>query len=290
MAWPAYQSCILHAPPLGLRIGVMKENQFEDIGSNDRSLSKTSADSRLASGHVISLFSHFKAGIINTKTMITITDGSVHPHKGTGHAAVTGNEKADQEAKRARSSDYGPATMAYLRKKISDLHREENKPDKPSRWYIYAQYKGFPSLPTETISRRIQVSISQLRTGHALTGPYLKRIKRGDDKCHCLLHPIASRTHLLKHCPRFEQVRPTVWHYLSTAQILGDRSQIVALAKFIESTRVGLKPHTMVFQDRRRPGRRTLQDKSGPQPGAEAEDSEEREARRHDRLYDWAVE
>ncbi|TGZ80712.1 hypothetical protein EX30DRAFT_349247 [Ascodesmis nigricans] len=89
-------------------------------------------------------------------------------------------------------------------KRISDLRHTQNRLGQPNRRYIYAQYKGFVTLQMETIPYQIQVAISQLRTGQALVGPYLRTIQRGSDKRLGHLQCIALRTHLLKHCPLFE--------------------------------------------------------------------------------------
>ena len=51
-----------------------------------------------------------------------------------GHSAVPGNEKADEEARKARSNREGITTISFVKKRISDLYRAENRPGQPSRW------------------------------------------------------------------------------------------------------------------------------------------------------------
>jgi hypothetical protein len=89
--------------------------------------------------------------------------------------------------------------------------------------------------------KRLAAAAAQLRTNHALTGPYLRRIKkRVTSYCACGLQ--ASREHLLKECRRFNHVRPPEWRKCSVKSILGNGNEEERLLDYIRDSEVGIRP------------------------------------------------
>jgi hypothetical protein len=76
--------------------------------------------------------------------------------------------------------------------------------------------------PNKVISRTEKSTAQvyfQLKTGHALIGPYLKRIGRTDDNTcwRCLRGVVRTREHLFKHCTRWHQNQKVLWQAVKSA-------------------------------------------------------------------------
>jgi len=92
------------------------------------------------------------------------------------HAGTAGNEAADAAAKEARGKEEKMATQAYLHEQISKAFAKESYPGPPNRDYIKGPGKKASKM--ENAPKRLAAAAAQLRTNHALTGPYLRRIKK----------------------------------------------------------------------------------------------------------------
>jgi hypothetical protein len=92
----------------------------------------------------------------------------------------------------------------------------------------------------------------QLKTDHALIGPYLKRIGRtDDDTCWwCLRGVVQTREHLFKHCTRWHQNQKVLWQAVKSASgrsvtntsikdLLWDRPCSEAVVQYLRATEIG---------------------------------------------------
>jgi hypothetical protein len=92
----------------------------------------------------------------------------------------------------------------------------------------------------------------QLKVGHALIGPHLKRIKKAeDDMCWWCTREVAqSREHLFKHCKHWKRPQNALWQAVKEASgrgksntsmkdLFGDRRCSEAVIQFLRLTEVG---------------------------------------------------
>jgi ribonuclease HI len=131
------------------------------------------------------------------------------------HADIEGNETADQLAKDAAAphneeglpSDADRCTsLRHLPRCTTDAKwkrsddRFEAKCKSKRYYHLDKQHKPHRTI-TKTEKSTAQI-FYQLKVGHALIGPHLKRIEKAeDDKCWwCSREPPQSREHRFKHC------------------------------------------------------------------------------------------
>jgi hypothetical protein len=109
--------------------------------------------------------------------------------------------------------------------------------------------------PNRTITKTEKSTVQifyQLKVGHALIGPHLKRIKKvEDDKCWwCTPEVAQSREHLFKHCKHWRKPQNALWQAVKEASgrgksntsmkdLFGDRRCSEAVIQFLRSTEVG---------------------------------------------------
>ena len=139
-----------------------------------------------------------------------------------GHKGDPGNEEADRAADQAARQDTSrlPSQLAYtsaanLNRICAEAKRAETlawirrKTGKRPGYKIPKKPNMAPMLARKTIAARFY----QLKTGHALIGPYLTRIKARDtDECWwCEKGVTQTREHLLKNCERWKGEQDALW-------------------------------------------------------------------------------
>jgi hypothetical protein len=134
---------------------------------------------------------------------------------------------ADEAAKEATnprtrriSYETSFASLAHINRVTTERKWEESK-----EWLV-EQCRGHRAYKLVTTQRRDRPPLSapkrtaaryyQLKTGHALIGPYLKRIgKSEDDKCWwCKKGARQTREHLFKECRKWKREQADLWEGL----------------------------------------------------------------------------
>jgi hypothetical protein len=82
-----------------------------------------------------------------------------------GHAGITGNEEADEEAKRALE-DSIPNDEKYLPKDLIGWIKTEMAYSRQRKWEERKKNMGWQN-DTENLKRRNQVAVTRLRTGYS---------------------------------------------------------------------------------------------------------------------------
>jgi hypothetical protein len=182
-----------------------------------------------------------------------------------GHAGIEGNETADQLAKDAAAPEIEEelpseedrcTSLSNLRRCTTDAKRKrsdewfEAKCKSKKYYHLDKQHKPNRTI-TKTEKSTAQI-FCQLKVGHALIGPHLKRIKKAeDDKCWWCTRKVAqSREHLFKHCKHWRQPQNALWQAVTEASgrgksntsmkdLFGDRRCSEAVIQFLRSTEVG---------------------------------------------------
>jgi hypothetical protein len=99
-----------------------------------------------------------------------------------GHTGIVGNERADQLAEKAASEKRkGRTFIAWLKEHISQHYTmvKDTEVDKGKHSIILpAPPKSF----LDSVPNRLYRTIAQIRTGHWLCAPYLKRIRKNRDE------------------------------------------------------------------------------------------------------------
>lgn len=146
-----------------------------------------------------------------------------------GHRDVPGNERADEEAKRAsqegssepdtippyyRSRCLPRSRSAVLQQFTADLKAKVAREwTKSPRYHRIRRYD--PTLPlakyldiADRMPRKLAVIILQLRIGHTILNKHLHRIKRADTPvCPACHHEDETIMHYLLHCPAHANAR-----------------------------------------------------------------------------------
>lgn len=181
-----------------------------------------------------------------------------------GHEGIEGNEKADEEAKRAAKEGSSArkdlpafvrrkplptstaATKCYLKKEIKS--RWVTEWGKSPRFQLTSNFDC--SAPSDNYMHivdqlcRNQASLlTQLRTGHIPLNVILFRIKRTDspDCPHCKNGIHETLLHLLFFCPAYDTARRILTNALrrdasSIPYLLGDRRGIPHLLRYVDNT------------------------------------------------------
>ena len=157
-----------------------------------------------------------------------------------GHSNVLGNEAADRAAKQAlKYHGCQPASLSYIQKEIRRQWKRKRTP-------MVKELAG--------ARKALTARILQLKTGHALTAPYLCRIKKQDSvECWWCSEHIQTIYHLLFRCPRWARDRDKFLKSLRKIGILIERLDVdhsmseifkerayPALIEYIRNTKIGL--------------------------------------------------
>lgn len=182
-----------------------------------------------------------------------------------GHKGDPGNEEADRAADQAarRGTSRLPSQLAYtsaanLNRICAEAKRAETlawirrKTGKRPGYKIPKKPNMAPMLARKTIAARFY----QLKTGHALIGPYLTRIRARDtDECWwCEKGVTQTREHLFKNCERWKGEQDALWRAAGEAakteprkmrrntsirDLFADHRCTPAILRFLETTDVG---------------------------------------------------
>ena len=183
-----------------------------------------------------------------------------------GHVGIEGNEKADEEAKKAASELSSQVTLLppYLRKPLfsnpSALRREHNdrlKKDWANKWgqtkrgriakridKSSPSVKFLKTISNPKISRNAASQIAQLRLQHFPLNGYLHKIKRVDSaNCPACGADDESNTHFLLTCQSYAHERwalaqqvKKIKKSMTVETLLGMPEIAIPLANYIEST------------------------------------------------------
>jgi ribonuclease HI len=189
------------------------------------------------------------------------------------HEGITGNEKADEWAKLAaeepdahgvewltRADGYGrrlmpqPRSLANLKREISEKKWVEARQWVEGRITV-RKYRLRAEQRMERIvagcPKRLAARYYQLKTGHCLTGQYLKWTKsRTSAKCGWCSYGVQTREHLFKNCPRWKLQQKNLWaevrrdtgrgrNRFKIRDLFADERCTRAILSFLRATRVG---------------------------------------------------
>jgi ribonuclease HI len=181
------------------------------------------------------------------------------------HAGTAGNEKADEWAKMAARNERGSEQMPYEFSSTSLAHLKRGITERKwveacswmesrlSKHHAYRPRKRMQPDPTPAkASKAVASRYYQLRTGHALIGPYLKKIgKRASDACWwCDRGVKQSREHLLKSCKKWKSQQAILWAevrkktkkrkgQVQISELFAEEKYSPAVLDFLRSTDVG---------------------------------------------------
>jgi len=147
------------------------------------------------------------------------------------HNGVEGNEEADSQATKAAykycgsytemqnpQSRFNYVSFAHIGRRLTEVKWEESLKEikemgtKSKQSYRYDLVKRGGNEVAMESKKSIAARFYQLKTGHALTGKYLRRIgKRRDMKCWWCGHEYQTRDHLFKCCKRWKREQKRLW-------------------------------------------------------------------------------
>ena len=182
-----------------------------------------------------------------------------------GHIGITGNEKADAEAKTAAEGLSSDKTdlPRYLRKPVrsslsaaKQKHNEKLNETWKAEWQRSERYKRFKATDIispaskkfilltndHRISRRMASLLFQLRVGHAPLNGYLNRFKKVDSaRCPACGETAETTDHFILRCPKYAHERWALTGHLrdnspKLEDILSNAKTVIPLINYIEAT------------------------------------------------------
>jgi ribonuclease HI len=189
------------------------------------------------------------------------------------HQGIVGNERADDSARLAAEEPdaHGVEWLGYadrygrrampLPRSLANVKREisERKWIEARRWaegrITARKYKmpreQRPSRVVDRSPKRLAARFHQLKTGHGLTGQYLKWSKNcATAKCGWCPCKVQTREHLFKNCPRWKKQQKTLWaevrretgrgkNRFTIRDLFADERCTRPILEFLRSTEVG---------------------------------------------------
>ena len=185
----------------------------------------------------------------------------------SGHAGVEGNEVADQAAKQAAEDGgrktVGWSSIAHVRRKGTETlateikHWLQRRIDKRNarhdRFYTPPRRKGIDHTLAK-VSKSLTGRFLQLKTGHAVVGTYLYRIKAAEDEsCGWCGATRQSTHHVLLKCRRWRRKRDVLKEALAKvninwstgpgerwlADLMSMEKAVIPLLEYLKNTEVG---------------------------------------------------
>ena len=182
-----------------------------------------------------------------------------------GHRNIKGNEKADEEAKRAaldkNSASQEDQLPAILKGKLpistsalKQKHKEDLLASWHKSWKVSKRYSHISRIDDTTPSKKFLKAtgflpksrsgvLFQLRSGHIALNKHLHRINRSDTpNClQCDQGKPETVHHFLFDCPRYERERHILRNRLgraaaSTADLLGSEEAVTETLKYVRET------------------------------------------------------
>jgi ribonuclease HI len=183
------------------------------------------------------------------------------------HEGVEGNERADEAAKAAAMNEDGEAlelrekfkgwSMARVQRKVTEAKWKETnawwkaKFNNKRKGYKLNGKRRMHTLLGEA-KKEIAGRYFQMNVGHALTGVYLKHIKKNESpECWWCGHTCQTREHLFKWCPKWRKQQDDLWRRLrkkckwkdkakvKMEQVFEKDESVKAVLKFLKGTEVG---------------------------------------------------
>lgn len=146
-----------------------------------------------------------------------------------GHNGDERNERADKEAKKARTRSQKTITIIYLMAMISSRATRNNSPGIPSRYYMFDYARPQKSTLDEE-ERAIAVTISRLQGNCAITGSFLHRIKKAKSgRCWRYQGARDTVTHSVVKCRVWEQERKECFRRRPVEEHTRERSGIIQI-------------------------------------------------------------
>jgi len=179
------------------------------------------------------------------------------------HKGIAGNEEADKWAKvgAEKPGARGVEHLVPLPRSLANLKREisEKKWAEARQWAGARTSKAKYRLPKSqrpdgTVagsSKMLASRFYQLKTGHCLTGQYLKwTTRRPSPQCWWCRYEVQTRDHLLKECPEWKPQQKILWVEVKKAterwkdrwkvrDLMADGRCSQAVLDFLSSTDVG---------------------------------------------------
>jgi ribonuclease HI len=174
-----------------------------------------------------------------------------------GHYGIPGNERADENAKKAASDPsisikipYSPlksCRIQQIKKLAQSLVKERWEKNMTSanhlrRILVNEKVKRGPKLYNSLPSRKSCARLVQLRTGHCGLNKYLHRFgKRGSPYCECGYARKESVEHYIMECPRFKEERKVLRKKVGAGKmrlrlLLGDEKIVRHTLDFVKET------------------------------------------------------
>jgi ribonuclease HI len=179
------------------------------------------------------------------------------------HKDVLGNERADQEAKRATSGDVErpdhtfPSllqhSLPHNRNSLRKIFKQQQTRKYELEWSTSPRYKRLAAIDTSLSPRPYQKLVAdlpkihttilfQLRTGYIILNDYLHRISKADSPdCDRCTHR-ETVIHYILHCPRYtrhrRQLQATVgFANMNVKTLLSTRKHLPALMQYVADTK-----------------------------------------------------
>jgi len=263
------QHTVYEAELVGLLLGIYliktekNNNKSCAIGADNQAALKAISSEMVKPGQ------HIAAEIVKMATKLKKTKSgdrfSITARWTAGHIGITGNEKADIEAKRAAEgassdkADLPPYIRKRLRKSASALKQTHNamlNKSWQSEWQNSDRYKRNTAPDTSSpyskkfleltnddrISRKAASLIYQLRSGHVPLNAYLHRFKRADSaRCPACGEEQETPEHFLVRCPAYAHERwpiQQLYHeeVLRVGKLLSEPKKIIPIVNYIQAT------------------------------------------------------
>ena len=233
------------------------------IFSDSQRAIKRVEDDRLGPGQALAIQAIAQATWLAQKG-VDISVKWVPSHKG-----IEGNERADQLAKKAAEGPKQPSTDEYRSFTYIEKTLRAQNTQNIQKWLLEKEEKrikqqqaiGRPKIVDKTpflVKKRLASRFFQLKMGHAITGTYLHRIRKQNNKnCWWCSNRNQTIHHLLFDCTRWRDqrkeflaslakkgiARPLSTEDKAKTRLFNDKNASKAILAYLEATEIGLRPN-----------------------------------------------